>query len=399
VSEMRPMKLIPIQILPGMREGIFPMAPVSMADLTINRQEDIKVMKRPMRIKPKGDQMRIRMKTRPLDDRFATHPTTMFSFTPETQIPFVMSRFTPESGKQETGRKKFMSRFSPRTTPETPVFRFTQEATPATPIARFTPENNLFRPTPNSDLTTASKEQDSIPVINLESMDKMIFNSQSVRDESNTFDMELQKTKDEFEPSNFMGNFMVSPSKQDIETFMGPMTMTETIPHQDVESEGGADLETEDVPEDLSLTPEQTKLLNKMMVSDTLTHHEMDMVREILAEKMKAMQKILDTPDTDNNNNKDNHNTASLRERLPLTSSIPPAETSLAAPQASLTAKSGQGLPLTSFPLVVQFPDTGCPKYCINIKVEVTRLGRSLSTDCRQTPLCNKRRKKRTTLQ
>ena len=32
---------------------------------------------------------------------------------------------------------------------------------------------------------------------------------------------------------------------------------------EEVESEGGADLETEDVPGDLSLTPEQTKLLNK----------------------------------------------------------------------------------------------------------------------------------------
>jgi len=185
-----------------------------------------------------------------------------------------------------------------------------------------------------------------------------------------------------FNMNQFQDNFSANDMFADIEQ-QPPVTADAEKP--DVVDEEA----TIDVPEEIAMTDEEMELLNKMIVSDTMTESEMDEVRQILSTKMDAMKKMMD-------------------ESIPATSS---EESSSHQLPAMPTTSSGQlpselksspvypgghsGGNLASFPIILQLPEEDCPKYCINIKVEVTRMGRSLAPTCRNTPACVSQRRRR----
>jgi len=275
-----------------------------------------------------------------------------------------------------------------------------------------------FSMLPFDDFTTpvsfAEVMKERVPVVNMESLDDLITDDP----------IQAKDIPDFMKTINFMEN---DPDIQDLFGQLEPQR--EEVAVEDEE-------QLVDVPEDISLTQDEMDLLNKMIVSDSLSEAEMDQVKQILEVKMTAMQNILEheqdlqEPLLESKSVPENPpviaNESPEVGRMPVrpAARFPPVRPSISArfpaerlptlpnptnrfapnrmistglkkQEETLMVNSDFNLPaskggdVASFPIVLQLPKDDCPKYCINIKVEVTRLGRSLAATCRNTPLCN----------
>jgi len=280
--------------------------------------------------------------------------------------------------------------------------------------------NSGFSMIPFDEVTTplsfVEVMRERVPVINLESLEDLITDDP----------IQSGDIPDFMKTANFNGN---DPAIADVFGNLEPEEDEERLV---------------DVPEDISLTKDEMDLLNKMIVSDTLTETEMEQVKKILEVKMSAMQKIItreqpseakslpENPPTPNKNapvpvrmmpptrkparfhpNSTRFAPESTRfqstpTRFGPTPTRMQTEPTRMAPntirmgqnpvklqESDFNLPDSKGGDIASFPIILQLPKEDCPKYCINIKVEVTRLGRSLTTNCRNTPLCNNNRRYR----